>query len=110
MKEYRMFRNIIKAQIQLPSRLFFIAAAACLVFTSGTFAQPATQPTPEEYYNGYKVTAVTEFGWRFRSLDGNENKYRSDLNYKSGFRSFDSNILFESDTGKGKYFDSLLIM
>jgi hypothetical protein len=71
---------------------------------------PTPSPTPDEtLYNGYRVTSVTEFGWRWRSLDGSENKYRSDLNYKQGFRSFDTNLLLQSETGKGKYFDSLLI-
>ncbi|MBK7932452.1 MAG: hypothetical protein IPK01_02935 [Acidobacteria bacterium] len=58
---------------------------------------------------GYNVTSTTEIGWRWRDLEGNENKYRSDLNYKQGLRSFDTNLLLESDSGKGKYFDSLLI-
>lgn len=70
---------------------------------------PSPTPAPENTYGGYKVTSVTEFGYRWRSLDGNVNKYRSDLNYKQGFRSFDSNLLLQSEDGKGKYFDSLLI-
>lgn len=60
-------------------------------------------------WGGYNVTSTTEIGWRWRRLSGNENKYRSDLDYKQGLRSFDTNLLLESDSGKGKYFDSLLI-
>ena len=90
----------------------FLAAISLAVVFSTAAAQTPT-PTPVDTdavtWNGYKVTAVTEVGWRFRSLSGNENKYRSDLNYKAGFRTFDSNLLLQSQTGKGKYFDSLLI-
>jgi hypothetical protein len=74
-------------------------------------AQPATPtptPEPDTMVGGYRATGSTEFGFRWRSVDGNLNKYQSDLNYKQGFRFFDGNILFESDSGKGKYFDSLL--
>ena len=63
----------------------------------------------EKTYDGYTIAASAEIGWRWRSIDGNENKYRSDLNYKPGFRTFDSNLFIHSDSGKGKYFDSLLI-
>src|SRR4051794_6990161 len=81
-----------------------------IVGVIGVAAQSAS-PTPEDEqtYNGYKITSVTEIGYRWRSLAGNENKYRSDLNYKKGFRSFDTNLFMQSSPGRGKYFDSLLI-
>jgi hypothetical protein len=60
-------------------------------------------------WGGYKVTSTTELGYRWLDGSGNQNKYRSDLNYSQGFRLFDSNLLLESPSGKGKYFDSLLI-
>lgn len=96
-------------------RILFIGflATICLAFVFSNAAAQTPTPKPADTgdatWNGYKVTAVTEIGWRWRSVDGNVNKYRSDLNYKQGFRSFDTNILLESETGKGKYFDSLLI-
>ncbi len=81
-----------------------------LVGTSSAQTPDATPSTDDDrLYNGYRLTSATEIGWRWRSLEGNENKYRSDLNYKQGFRVFDSNILLQSESGKGKYFDSLLI-
>ena len=57
----------------------------------------------------YHVTSSTELGWRWRSVDGNIDKYKSDLNYKTGFRSFDSSVLLTSDSAKGKVFDTLLV-
>ena len=89
--------------------LAFGLAVLCVPSASGQSPSPSPSGSDQDLMGGYKVTAVVEFGWRWRSLDGNVNKYRSDLNYKPGFRSFDSNILLQSDTGKGKYFDSLLI-
>ncbi len=85
----------------------FIAAIAVLVFAGMAYSQDP-QSTPETTYGGYNITATTEFGWRGRSLDGNELKYKSDLNYKRGFRFFDSNLYFSKEDGK--WFDSLLIM
>jgi hypothetical protein len=92
-----------------------VLTIVCIVFAAGGIAAqkptptPTPGPPPEVMWGGYKVTSASEFGWRFRSLDGNENKYRSDLNYKAGFRLFDTNLLLERDSGKGQIFDSLLI-
>jgi len=69
---------------------------------------PATK-TPEKTYNGYRITFTGEAGWRFRAFEGNENQYRSNLNYEPGFRTFDSSLFVRNDEGKGKYFDSLLV-
>lgn len=90
--------------------LLFIAAFVIGTFASAGLGQ-ATSPTPEpdeNLYNGYRLSSAFEFGWRWRSLDGNENKYRSDLNYKQGFRTFDTNIFMDTTNGEGKYFDSFL--
>jgi len=96
-------------------KILFIRSLAVIsfaVFAGLAIGQtPATKPADsgEVTVGGYRVTSTTEFGFRFRRLDGSELKYNSDLNYKQGFRVFDSSILFESDSGRGKYFDSLLI-
>ncbi len=58
---------------------------------------------------GYKVTSSIELGVRGLSVDGENNKYRSDFNYRPGFRVFDSSFLMEAVDGKGKAFDSLQI-
>lgn len=98
-------------KIRRHSSLLFIAAFAVLLSLGDVFGQtPTPQPAAGDVlYHGYRVTSVSEFGFRWRRLNGNENQYRSDLNYKQGFRSFDTNLLLESESGKGKYFDSLLI-
>jgi hypothetical protein len=57
----------------------------------------------------YKITSSIEIGGRFRKVDGSENKFRSDLNYRTGFRVFDSSFLIESKDPKKDLMDSMLI-
>lgn len=94
-------------------RILFIGLLMTLsiaLLTTIAAGQGTTAPADQNvYWGGYTVNATVEFGWRFRSLTGNENKYRSDLNYAKGFRTFDTNVLLQSESGKGKYFDSLLV-
>ncbi|HRI04512.1 MAG TPA: hypothetical protein PLL77_12280 [Pyrinomonadaceae bacterium] len=106
--------NNSKRPVTLRGSLF-IGLVIIGVFAAGALSAmaqtPSPSPTPatEVMWGSYKVTSASEIGWRFRGLSGNENKYRSDLNYSPGFRTFDTNLLLEADNGKGKYFDSLLI-
>lgn len=57
----------------------------------------------------YTIISSIELGVRGTSVDGNADKYRSDLNYQPGFRLFDSSFLVRADEGKGSLFDTLLI-
>jgi hypothetical protein len=56
----------------------------------------------------FTVISSLEFGYRGLRVDGDLNKYQSDLNYKAGPRVFDSSFLLKSTDGKGGLFDSLL--
>lgn len=87
-------------------RTLFTTAFTALCAISLSAQTPDPSPTN---WGGYNVTASSEFGWRWRDVSGSEAKYRSDLNYKRGFRTFDSNILFEAESGKGKLFDTFFI-
>lgn len=93
------------------STTFFIGFLAVLCFALNFSAKAQTTPPADGNvtWGGYNVTSTTEIGYRWRRLSGSENKFRSDLDYKQGLRSFDTNLLLESESGKGKYFDSLLI-
>ena len=42
---------------------------------------------------GYNIISSIEFGYRGKSIDGDINKYKSDLNYTAGPRLFDSTFL-----------------
>ena len=72
---------------------------------------PAQTPTPEpgEDAGDYIVTSSVEFGLRGLRVDGDLNKYQSDLNYKAGPRLFDSSFYLKAQDGKGEVFDTLLI-
>ena len=57
----------------------------------------------------YAVTSSIELGYRGLSVDGNHNKYQSDLNYKAGPRLFDTSFFVRAKEGKGQLFDDLLV-
>ena len=57
----------------------------------------------------YTIISSLEFGYRGQRVDGDLNKYRSDLNYKAGPRVFDSSFLMRSKDGKSGLFDTLLV-
>ena len=48
----------------------------------------------------YTITSSIEFGYRGIRVDGDVNKYKSDLNYKAGPRIFDSSFLMQAKDGK----------
>jgi len=57
----------------------------------------------------YTIISSIEVGYRGLSVDGDLNKYQSDLNYKAGPRLFDSSFLMRSKEGKGGLFDTFLV-
>ncbi len=80
----------------------------------GAHAQtPSPTPTPapstEGTYGNFEITATGEFGIRGLEVNGNHEKYRSDLNYKNGFRVFDSSFLIENNSKNTGLFDSMLV-
>ena len=58
---------------------------------------------------GYTIISSLEFGYRGKRIDGDQNKYRSDLNYTAGPRAFDSTFLMKAKEGKGGLFDTFLV-
>ena len=57
----------------------------------------------------YSISTSIEIGVRGVSVDGNADKYRSDLNYDPGVRVFSSSLLMRSKENDGKLFDTLLV-
>lgn len=71
--------------------------------------QPLIEGRPVETKN-YTFLSSVELGARGLSVDGNDDKYRSDVNYRAGFRVFESSFLVRAKEGyKGSLFDSLLV-
>lgn len=89
--------------------LIFAAALACR-------AQETVAPTPGiagprrgDNWGDYNVVNSFETGYRFLSLGGNQNKYRSDENFGSGVRLLSSFFALHSKDGHGPLFDELVI-
>jgi hypothetical protein len=94
-------------------------------FGSAVWAQDASpSPSPKAYpkdnstssadntgtdVGGYNIISSLEFGYRGLSVDGDRNKYQSDLNYRAGPRLFDSSFFSRSKEGNGELFDTLLV-
>jgi hypothetical protein len=75
-------------------------------------ATAATQKPASEAWDemgDYSIVSSTEIGYRALSVDGDRNKYRSDLNNRAGFRIFDSSFLARAKNGTGGPFDTFLV-
>jgi len=98
----------------------FIAAALLgllVLVSSAVGQQPSATPKPTddtkplqagEDAGDYTVITSFEVGYRGQRVDGDVNKYRSDVNYKAGPRVFDSSFYMTSKDGHGLV-DSLVI-
>jgi hypothetical protein len=112
-----MTSNMWKPLHNVPAVVF------CLLLFVGTVAAQTATPTPQstpashdptslttgDDAGNYTITSSIEFGYRGIRVDGDERKYRSDLNYKAGPRLFDTSFLMKSKDGKGSLFDTLLV-
>ncbi|HEX5885087.1 MAG TPA: hypothetical protein VFY67_11160, partial [Pyrinomonadaceae bacterium] len=99
-----------------------VGLVVVLIMTMGSVAaqQPSASPSPKksessdtpvesgEDAGDYTVISSVEFGYRGLSVDGDHNKYQSDLNYRTGPRLFDSSFLLRSRDGNGALFETLV--
>ncbi len=103
---------------RLLSALPAVAASLALAAATAQGQQSATgtkEPAgaqaqgPAPAAGAYTVTGSVEVGYRGLSVDGDVNRYRSDLNYKAGPRIFDSSFYAKSNGGGAAAFDSLMV-
>ncbi|WP_321477651.1 hypothetical protein [uncultured Paludibaculum sp.] len=80
------------------------------------FAQSPVAPTDERVgeargvnYGNYNILQSWEVGYRFRDVDGNLGKYRSDVNYGNGIRLLGSRLAIRSRDGHGGWVDELVL-
>jgi hypothetical protein len=114
-KPTRMLCAMVRSAVVLASVAFVMSVAA---------QQPTPSPSPKkstdtktespvveagEDAGDYTIISSIEFGYRGLRVDGDLNKYQSDLNYKAGPRLFDSTFLMKSKDGKGVLLDTLLV-
>ncbi len=94
-------------------KIFFIMFWVIgLLFTTIHLRAQTPTPTPSAepgVVGGYKVTSSIELGVRGLVFDGSDEKFRSDLNYRPGFRIWDSSFMIQPVSGKGDWFDTLQI-
>lgn len=91
--------------------LCVLLGCGCLLW-----AQPPVAPTDEkvgeargENFGNYNLVQSWELGYRFRDVDGNLDKYRSDVNYGNGIRLLGSRLALRSRDGHGSWLDELVI-
>jgi hypothetical protein len=77
--------------------------------TTTTSGATGNEPPATDDLGRYNVIASVEFGVRGLSVSGNDNKYRSDLNYGNGVRLFDSSFVLRNKEGNGGAFDEFLV-
>ena len=97
-----------KTNLLVPS--MFLAVCAALSGVS-IGQSPSPSPTPADVSAGVAdgLTSTFEIGFRGVEVNGNDNKYRSDLNYRPGVRVFDSSFMISNKDGHDNFFDSLLV-
>ncbi len=96
----------------LRETFFPVLSLLLLAFiATNTTAQQSPQPSPttDDSLGIYNIISSIEFGGRGLSVSGNDDKYRSDLNYGNGVRLFDSSFLLRSKETKGGPFDEFLV-
>jgi len=101
MTSNKMKRTILSAGICL---LTLAVTGVAQNNTNGTNGAGSKAETADE---NYTITSSIELGVRGLSVNGDYQKYRSDVNYKPGFRLFDSS--FNVDAKKDRFFDHALI-
>ena len=76
---------------------------AIFLFSVTAMAQPPVA-APE-----YNIVDSFETGYRFATVGGNRQQYRSDVNYGNGIRLLGSYFTMNSKDGHGKFFDEIVI-
>ncbi len=80
-------------------------------------AQQVVAPTADELVGpargedagDYNITDSFETGYRFATIGGDLDQYRSDINYGNGIRLLGSSLTIDSKDGHGHYFDKIVL-
>lgn len=91
-------------------RSFFIAVLLCAAVRGQTPVAPTTEPVgiPRgDNVSGYNVRQSFELGYRWHTVGGDEDMYRSTVNYGNGPRLLSSSLSVNSLEGHGGLFDQI---
>jgi hypothetical protein len=66
-------------------------------------------PVRGENAGDYNIVQSWEFGYRYSLVGGDDQRYRSDVNYTDGIRLLSSYLTVNSKDGHGKWFDELVL-
>ncbi len=95
------------------SLLLWILLATATALTAQPTVAPSQETTArrrgEDLGANYNVVNSFETGYRFHSVDGNREKYRSDVNFGNGLRLLGSHLTINSKDGQGGLFDELVL-
>lgn len=102
----------IKRSVLSISSAFLFPFASLLVPAVLQAQTPSPSPasSTETIFGGYEVTSSVELGFRGLEVNGDDEKYRSDLNYRAGFRVFDSSFMVEDKTAGAKLFNTAQVI
>src|SRR5450759_1058658 len=85
-------------------------------FEALLFAQPTVAPTGESVgevraatLGAYNVVSEVETGYRFATVGGDTDAYRSDVNFGNGLRLLSTRLGFYSKEGRARWFDELVL-
>jgi hypothetical protein len=76
---------------------------------SSLLVEPESKPAAQNGESQRVITSSLEIGIRGLKLEGNQDRYKSDLNYRPGFRLFDSSFMVKSRNNDGNLFDTFLV-
>jgi len=87
-----------------------------LLFIGAAAAQQTVAPTPEpvgpvrgDNVSDYNIVNSIETGYRWNSIGGSLDEYRSQVNYGDGVRLLGSFFSMNSKDGHGRFFDQILL-
>ena len=91
-------------------------AALILLFASAVAAQVPVAPSPDlagarngENVQNYNIVDSFETGYRFSTVGGSIEQYRSSVNYGDGIRLLGSSLIVTSKNGHGLLFDQITL-
>ena len=91
-------------------------AILALLFIGAAAAQQTVAPTPEtvgpprgDNVSDYNIVNSIETGYRWSSIGGSLDEYRSQVNYGNGARLLGSFFSMNSKDGHGRFFDQIML-